>query len=85
MPDHERYVRPLLLRECQKLRRIVVQNIAIECYQIFYRETVEDREQQQRVFRNFSKRFSLVDQQTRSLRSRLSFRCCVPFGCPGSL
>ena len=42
-------------------------------------EAVEDREQQQRVFGWLSERFSLFDQQTCPLRSRLGFRRSIPF------
>ena len=42
-------------------------------------EAVEDREQQQRVFGRLSERFSLFDQQTRPLRSRLGFRRSIAF------
>ena len=42
-------------------------------------EAVEDREQQQRVFGRLSERFSLFDQQTCPLHSRLGFRRGIPF------
>ena len=42
-------------------------------------EAVEDREQQQRVFRRLSERFRLFDQQTCPLHSRLGFRRRISF------
>ena len=74
MPDHERDCRPLLLGERQELRRKLAHHIAVERHIVRDPEAVEDREQQQRVFGRLSERFSLFDQQTRPLRSRLGFR-----------
>ena len=79
MPDHERDSRPLLLRERQELRRKLAQRVAIERHIVRDPETVEDREQQQRVFRRLSERFRLFDQQTCLLHGRFGFRCGIPF------
>ena len=70
--------RPLLLGERQKLRGKVAHHIAVERYKVRDPEAVEDREQQQRVFGRLSERFSLFDQQTCPLRSRLGFRRAYP-------
>jgi hypothetical protein len=74
VPDHERYCGPLLLRERQKLLCKLAHHIAIEGHVVRDAKTVEDREQQQRIFRRLAERFGLFDQQTCPLRSRLSFR-----------
>ena len=79
MPDHERDRRPLLLGERQELRCELAQSVAVECHKVRDPKAVEDREQQQRVFGRLAERFSLFDQQTCSLRSRLGFRRGVPF------
>ena len=79
MPDHERHCRPLLLGERQELRRKLAHHVAIERHVVRDPEAVEDREQQQRVFGRLSERFSLFDQQTCPLRSRLGFRRSIPF------
>ena len=71
--------RPLLLGERQELRRKLTHYVAVERHVVRDPEAVEDREQQQRVFGRLSERFSLFDQQTCSLRSRLGFRRCIPF------
>ena len=49
-PDHERDGRLLLLREGQELRSEIATDVAVEGHVISDPETVEDREQQQRVF-----------------------------------
>ena len=69
----------MLLGERQELRRKLAHHVAVERHIVRDPEAVEDREQQQRVFRRFSERFSLFDQQTRPLRSRLGFRRSIPF------
>ena len=79
MPDHERDGRPLLLSERQKLRGKLTHNVAIERHKVRDPKAVENREQQQRVFGRLAERFSLFDQQTRPLRSRLGFRRGVSF------
>ena len=79
MPDHERASRPLLLGERQELCCKLERHVAIECDKVGDPEAIEDREQQQRVFGRLSERFSLFDQQTRPLLSRLGFRSGIPF------
>ena len=79
MSDHERDCRPLLLGERQELRRKLAHHVAVERHVVRQPKAVEDREQQQWVFERLSERFSLFDQQTCSLRSRLGFRRSVPF------
>ena len=79
MPDHERDCRPLLLGERQELRRKLAHHVAVERHIVRDPEAVEDREQQQRVFGRLSERFSLFDQQTCLLHSRLGFRRGIPF------
>ena len=54
-------------------------DIAIEGDKVRDPDAVEDREQQQRIFRRLSERFSLFDQQTCLLRSRLGFWGGIPF------
>jgi hypothetical protein len=61
MPDHERRGRLLLLGESQELPGEVATRIAIEGHVIGDPETVEDREQQQRVFRGLPKGFRLFN------------------------
>ena len=79
MPDHERDCCSLFLGERQELRRKLAHHVAVERDKIRDPEAVEDREQQQRVFGRLSERFSLFDQQTCPLRSRLGFRRSIPF------
>ena len=74
MPNHERNGRPLLLGERQELRRKLAHHVAVERHIVRDPEAEEDRKQQQRVFGRFAQRFSLFDQQTCPLRSRLGFR-----------
>ena len=72
-------VAPLLLGKRQELRRKLAQHVAVECDKVRDPDAVEDREQQQRVFERLSERFSLFDQQTCPLRSRLGFRRSITF------
>ena len=78
-PDNERACRPLLLGEGQELRRKLAHHVAVERYIVRDPEAEEDREQQQRVFGRLSERFSLFDQLTCPLHSRLGFRRGIPF------
>jgi hypothetical protein len=80
MPNHEGDRPPMLLCERQELRRESANGIAIECHVVRYPEGVANLEQQQRIFRRLSQRFSLLDQQTRLLRSRPSFRRGIALG-----
>jgi hypothetical protein len=64
MPNHERGCRPFLLRQCEKLRCEIANDVAIECHKVRCPEGVEDREQQQRLFGRLSQGFSLFDHQT---------------------
>ena len=66
--------RALLLGERQELRCELTGRVAIECHKVSDEKAVENREQQQRIFWGLAERFSLLDQQTRLLRSRLGFR-----------
>ena len=79
MADHERGGRPLLLREREKLCRKFAHDVAVEHHIVGCPEAVEDREQQQRVFRRFSEPLSLFDQQMCPLQSRLGFYRGIPF------
>ena len=74
MPDHERSGRSLLLGERRNCAARLAHRVAVERHVVRDPEAVKDREQQQRVFGRLSKRFSLFDQQTGLLRSRLGFR-----------
>jgi hypothetical protein len=74
MPDHERHYCPVPFGERQNLRSKLAHHVAIESNKVRSPEAVEGREQQQRIFARLSERLSLFDQQTRPLRSRLSFR-----------
>src|SRR5262249_22948051 len=76
---HQRYGRPPLLSKRQKLRGKVAHHIAVERCKVRVPKAVERREQQQRVFGRLPLRFSLIDQQTCPLRSRLGFRGAVSF------
>src|SRR5580704_19412920 len=80
MPDHERGDSPLLLRQCQEPRRKLAHHVAVERHMARDPKAVEDREQQQRVFGDLSKRLYLIDQQTCLLRGRLGFRRRIAFG-----
>ena len=73
--------RPLLLSKCQKLRRKIAHHVAVERYIVRGPKAVEDREQQQRVFRRLAERLSLFDQQTCPLHSHLGFRRAYPLTC----
>ena len=84
MPDHERSRRSLLLGERQELRRKLARHVAIERDAVRDPEAVEDGEQQQWIFGRLSERFSLFDQQTCPLRSRLGFRRGIPFDMDGA-
>jgi hypothetical protein len=74
MPNHERDRRPLLLGEGEELRGKIARDVAFERHGVRDPEAVEDGEQQQRVFRALSERFSSFDQKMCSLRSGLGFR-----------
>ena len=63
-------------RNCAASSRI---SVAVERHIVRDPEAVEDREQQQRIFGRLSERFSLFDQQTCPLRSRLGFRRGISF------
>ena len=77
--DHERHRRPLLLGERQELSRKLAHHVAVERDKVRDPEAVEDREQQQRVFRRLSERFSLFDQQRARSSSRPGFRRRIAF------
>ena len=55
------------------------QHVAVERHIVRHPEAVEDREQQQRIFRRLSERLSLFDQKTRPLNCRLGFWRGIPF------
>ena len=77
MADHQRDCGPLLLGQCDDLRREVAQHVAVERQKVRGPDAVEDRKQQQRVFERLSECFGLFDQQTCPLGSRLGFRCSL--------
>ena len=79
MPNHERDCRLLLLGERQELRRKLAHHVAVERHGVRDPKAVEDRKQQQRVFGRLAERFSLFDQQTCPLHSRLGFRRRIAF------
>src|SRR5580704_13920128 len=79
MPDHERNRVSLFLGARQELRREIETDVAVECYFVSDPKTVEDREQQQRVFGSLSKCFSLFDQQACPLFNRLGLRSSMSF------
>ena len=79
MPDHERDRRSLLLGKRQELRCKIEHHITVERSAVCDPNAVEDREQQQRVFGRLTERFSLFDQQTCPLHSRLGFRRRIAF------
>ena len=66
MAQHERDCRPLFLGERHELRRKLAHHVAIERDNVRDPDAVEDREQQQRVFRRLPERLGLFDQQTYS-------------------
>src|ERR1700758_1231392 len=79
MPNHELNYCSLLLGERQELCRKIAYDVAIECQIVRNPEAVENGEQQQRIFGWLAECFSLFDQQTCLLRSRLGFRRSVAF------
>jgi hypothetical protein len=79
MSDHERDGRPLLLCECQELRRERAYAFAIERDGPRRPEALEDREQQQRVFGRLAERCSLLHQQTCPLHGGLCFGRVIAF------
>ena len=60
MPDHEGACRLLLFGERQELRRKLTYGVAVERHEARGPEAVEDREQQQRVFREALRALQLV-------------------------
>jgi len=79
MPDHKRGCRTLPLSERQELRCKLPHHVAVERIVVGDKQAVEDREQQQWVFDRLAECFSLFDQQTCLLRSRLGFRRGISF------
>src|SRR5215472_5202538 len=79
MPCNERPCRPLLLGECQELRRKLAHYVAVERHVVRDPKAEEDREQQKLVCGWLSGRFSLFDQQTCPLHGGLSFRRSISF------
>ena len=75
----ERSRRSLFLGWGTELLRKLAYHVAVERDEARDPEGVEDREQQQRVFRWFFKPFGLFDQHMSALGSRLGFRSGVPF------
>src|SRR3974377_1979147 len=63
VPNHERNRRSLLFGELQELRCEVAQSSAAECHIVPDPETVNDREQEQRIFGRLSERNSSFDIQ----------------------
>src|SRR5436309_14403781 len=74
MRHHEWPRRPLLICESQELDSKLTHHVAVERYKIRDRKAVKNREQQHWIFRRLSERFSLFDQQSCPLNSRLGFR-----------
>jgi hypothetical protein len=62
MPYHKRDCRSLLLGQRQELRRKITQSVTVERHVVCSKETVQDREQQQRIFGRLAERFGLFDQ-----------------------
>ena len=80
MPNHKWDFRILLRRERHELRRnLSAQHVAVKRDKIRNKEAVENRIQQQRVFKRFTKFFNLLNQQSRLLHSRLRFRRGISF------
>ena len=84
MSDHRAGPSPHAFRQGQELRCKLARHVAIECHKVRDAKAIEDGEQQQRVFGRFSKRFSLFDQQTRPLHSRLGFWRSIAFDMDGA-
>src|SRR5947207_14535156 len=61
------------------MRRKLAHHVAVECHIVHHPEAVEDREQQKWILGRLSERFRLFDQQTCSLRSRLSLLRGISF------
>src|SRR5215468_5575404 len=74
MPHHEGPRRFLLICEGQELDSKLTHHVALERYKVRDPKAVKNREQQQRIFRWLSERFSLFDQQTCPLHGRPGFR-----------
>src|SRR5260221_579966 len=79
MTDHDRNGRLLLLCESQELRRKLAVHVPVERHEARDPDTVEYREQQQRVFDWLSERVGLFDQQVRPLRGRPGFWRSIAF------
>ena len=79
MPEHQRKRRFLFLSKRQELGGEIARDIAIECHEVCGEDTVENREQQQRVFGRLAERVSLFEQQTRLLHGRFGFRRSISF------
>src|SRR5262249_39135534 len=77
---HERNPRALLLGECQEPRREVAANITIKCLNVRDPETVEDREEQQRLFGRLSEGPRSLDEQACLIERSLSLRGRIAFG-----
>src|SRR5262249_51193226 len=74
MPHHEGPRRFLLICKGQKLDSKLTHHVAVERDKVRDPKAVENREQQQWIFRRFSERFSLLDQQTCPLHGRPGFQ-----------
>src|SRR6516162_1644060 len=74
MPHHAWPGRPLLVCEGKELLGKLTRHVAVQSHQVRDPETVKNREQQQRIFRMFSERLGLLDQQVSPLHGRPGFR-----------
>src|SRR5262245_4423731 len=74
MPHHEGPRRFLLICKGQELDSKLTHHVAVERDKVRDPKAVENREQQQWIFRRFSERFSLLDQQTCPLHGRPGFQ-----------
>jgi hypothetical protein len=79
VPEHQRKRGFLFLSKRQELGGQIATYIAIERHGVHDPESVENREQQQRVFGRLAERFGLFDQQTRLLHGCFGFRRSISF------
>lgn len=79
MPGHPWHYCLLFLGERKKLRRKLTHQVAVKGHIIRNPEAIQDREQQQWVFKRLAKRFRAFDQNMRPFYSRFGFGRGISF------
>ena len=80
MPDYKRSGGPLLFGQGQKLRSKLPHHGTVERHRVCNHDTVQHGEQQKRVLKMLSTRFSFFNKQTSPLHGGFGFRRSIPFG-----